>query len=80
MTIVLTTRYFGPTDTIGSRIRVSIGTKKRYISWDYALNLEENHRAAAMAVLEEFHPGTWEVNQASLPTTNHEAYVFIATR
>ena len=41
------TRYFGPTDTKGSRISAKNRSRTIYISYDHALDVIDNHRAAA---------------------------------
>lgn len=49
MSQAIHTRYFGPTNTRGSRVKAYSEAFPRGISvpWDYALNSEENHMAAA---------------------------------
>lgn len=41
------TRYFGPTNTRGSYIKASCEAKTIKVPWDHALNVDDNHRAAA---------------------------------
>jgi hypothetical protein len=43
----ITTKFIGPTDTKGSRIKATCQAKSITRSWDYALNADENHRAVA---------------------------------
>lgn len=43
----ITTKYIGPTNTKGSRIKATCQAKSITRSWDYALNADENHRAVA---------------------------------
>jgi hypothetical protein len=43
------TRYLGPTNVRGSRIKASAAAGSQTVSYDHALNLEENHKAAAEA-------------------------------
>jgi hypothetical protein len=40
------TRYHGPTNIRGSRISAKCEARTIYVSYDHALNIEENHRAA----------------------------------
>lgn len=45
------TRYFGPSNVKGSRIQAKCEAKTIYVSYDHALNIEENHVAAREALL-----------------------------
>ena len=45
------TRYHGPTDTKGSRISAKCAARTLYVSYDSALNSEENHAAACAALV-----------------------------
>lgn len=44
----ITTRYLGPTDHRGARIKAQAAAGQVVHNWDYALNSSENHRAAAL--------------------------------
>jgi hypothetical protein len=66
----ITTKYLGPTDTRGSRVKVSDpgyasksdGTRARvvYVSWDDALDGAGNFAAAARVALQRWDwSGTW---------------------
>jgi len=53
---VIITRYLGPTNCRGSRVvathkRDNGQTWRKVLGWDHALNSEENHQAAAEALL-----------------------------
>jgi hypothetical protein len=44
------TRFIGPTNTKGARIQAWVyGMKPVVVPYDYEVNAEENHRAAAVA-------------------------------
>lgn len=45
------TRYHGPTNTRGSRISAKCGAGRVSVPYDHALNLYDNHAAAARALL-----------------------------
>lgn len=45
------TKYVGPTDARGDRVSASFSTRRLTIGWDAALDVDENHRAAAVAML-----------------------------
>jgi hypothetical protein len=54
MTAIVTT-YHGPTNTRGSKIIADAGMKRRVsVSYDYAMNTEDNHAAAARALCAKF--------------------------
>lgn len=48
----ITTSYAGPTNTKGSRVMVKSWLKNKSVAWDHALNSEENHKAAAHALVD----------------------------
>jgi hypothetical protein len=50
----ITTKYHGPTDTKGSRVSARAQAGRTSITWDDALNSDENHRAAAQALADKF--------------------------
>ena len=54
MTQAITTKYLGPTNYRGSRIKAQAQAGTITISWDDALNSEENHTAAAKALMTKF--------------------------
>ena len=45
------TKYIGPTNTRGSRCKASAEAGSITVEWDDALNSEENHAAAARALV-----------------------------
>ena len=49
----LVTVYRGPTNTRGSRISARCDAKRIVVAYDYALNVSENHAAAAAALAAE---------------------------
>ena len=48
----ITTSYKGPTNTRGSRIMVKSWLKNKAFGWDYSLNSEANHKAAAQQMVD----------------------------
>jgi hypothetical protein len=61
----ITTKYFGPGNVRGSRIKASCERGSLTVGWNHALNSTENHIAAAKALLAKFagedtkaYPGT----------------------
>ena len=55
------TRYHGPTNTTGARISVTESggnpfgrPRKMYVAWDYAGNIDENHKQAAELFIAKF--------------------------
>jgi hypothetical protein len=47
------TKYSGPTNFKGSKITASCEAGKVHFSYDYSLNIDENHRAACKALLKK---------------------------
>lgn len=54
------TKYIGPTNFRGSRVKASCEAKSIYLSWDDTLNSEQNHDMAAkeLATQLDWH-GQW---------------------
>ena len=50
----ITTKYIGPTNTRGSRIKASCERGSLTVDWDYDLNQGENHAAAKKMLVEKF--------------------------
>lgn len=48
------TRYLGPTNHRGSRVKASAQAGSVIIHWDDALNTDDNHEAAAMALCRKY--------------------------
>ncbi len=65
MSVVIITKYVGPTNARGSRVKAVTGDNNPAtgrpdsitISWDCALNSSDNHKAAAKALAERL---KWE--------------------
>lgn len=56
----IVTKYFGPTNTRGSRIKASASAGSKTVSYDHALNIADNHAAAAKAFAEKMEwEGKW---------------------
>ena len=47
----ITTKYIGPTNSRGARVKATCDAGTITISWDHALNTEGNHDAAALALV-----------------------------
>ena len=73
----IVTKYLGPTNTRGARIKATAQAGATYLSWDYALDTSANHRAAAIALANKFkwldHSDLSE--GGSLPAGNGECFV-----
>ena len=73
------TKYLGPTNQRGSRIKARqsasyAGTpQSATIAWDYGLNVEHNHKAAAIAFAAKM---GWHGNWAG-GSGGGESYVFV---
>ena len=74
----IVTRYVGPTNHRGARVIARCDAKRRTFDWNYRLGIEENHRAAALALVRELgwtaeHYG--ELVTGSLPANGGYAHV-----
>jgi hypothetical protein len=41
------TKYLGPTDTSGARVKASCEAGSVIVAWDHSLNIDQNHTRAA---------------------------------
>jgi len=48
------TKYLGPTNFLGSRIKATASAGSITVSYDHALSTEENHRHAARMLQQKF--------------------------
>lgn len=49
----IVTKYFGPTNTRGSRIKATAQAGSVVVPWDHSLGIDENHDRAANALLKK---------------------------
>lgn len=47
------TKYLGPTNTKGGRVKATADAGSITVEWDHALNIHDNHEAAARALLDK---------------------------
>lgn len=81
----ITTKYAGPTNTRGSRILVKSWIKNKSVGWAYSLNSEDNHKAAALQLVQAINADRvekghgdyqWQIiASGSLPDGKGNAYV-----
>jgi len=65
------TKYLGPTNTRGSRIKASDGCGNAIvINWDYELDVDKNHKVAAITLCKKM---KWNT---SFATGWHEGFAF----
>jgi hypothetical protein len=70
----ITTKYLGPSNTLGSRIKATAAAGSVIVHIDNALNIEENHAKAAEALANKFKwQGSWYIG--SLPGEHGYAFV-----
>lgn len=46
------TKYIGPTNTKGTRIKAECAAKSLTVSWDHSVDVQENHEQAAAQLAE----------------------------
>ena len=78
------TKYHGPTDSMGARISVRSQAGRRYYAWDHALDVNDNHYAAAKTYAESMgwlgKGGSYVLMGGGLPDGTGNAYVIVDTR
>jgi hypothetical protein len=70
------TKFLGPTNTKGSRIKATSWVDSVTVSYNHALNVLDNHRAAADALCAKRGDGWRIVASASMP--DGRGYAFTA--
>lgn len=56
----ITTKFLGPTNARGSRIKATAGAGSLTVNWDHSKSLEDNHKEAAMALARKLDwRGSW---------------------
>lgn len=71
--VAITTKYFGPTNTKGSRIKATANGNSITISFDYSLDSEARHAKAARALCDKM---GWE-NKLIAGGLDAGNYVFV---
>lgn len=73
----ITTKYIPMTNTRQSRVKATSQAGSVIVRWNYDLNVEENHRAAALALAAKFDwQGPWCAG--ALPDGQGYAFVCLA--
>lgn len=82
MSQAITTKFLGPTNTRGSRIKATADAGSITVIYDHRLSVDANHRAAAMALVERcgwtepHYPADWV--GGGLPGGKGYAFVIVA--
>lgn len=72
----ITTRYLGPTNNRGARVKATADAGSVTLDWDHALDMLPNHAAAAKALAAKF-SWTGEYHAGGLAQSSKDAYVFV---
>jgi hypothetical protein len=72
--LVIRTKYLGPTNFRGSRVKVSTETQSLTLGWNDAMSSEENHTGAARILAERL---DWRRFGAFYRGTLKDGYVFV---
>lgn len=72
----ITTKFLGPTNCRGSRVKASAQAGSLTLSWDDALDIDDNHAAAAIALANKLGWGGQWVG-GGLPGGEGNCYVCI---
>ena len=71
----ISTKYIGPTNTRGSKVKATADAGSVTLHWDDALNSYDNHAAAAIALANKFGwGGRWAGG-----SVHNAGYVFVDT-
>lgn len=74
----ITTKWLGPTNHMGSRVKAYAQAGSVTVHWDYALGVDANHDAAARALAAKFDwlDKDWLMVGGALPDGTGNVYVF----
>ena len=76
----IVTKFLGPTNSRGSRVKAVCEAGQVALAWDDALDMTENHEAAAKALCDRL-GWEWEhFKGGGLPRCNSHAYCYVDTR
>lgn len=70
------TKFLGPTNSRGSRVKAKCYAGSITISWDDAKDVDDNHLAAAEALCKKF-GWEWKLVAGGLPDNSGNVYVCI---
>lgn len=76
--IAITTKYFGPTDKRGARVKAEVNGYTATVPYDYALSDLDMHYAAVKALVEK-HKLDWDIKTMTWGYTSRDRsgqYVF----
>lgn len=82
MSVAIKTKFLGPTNTRGSRVKATACDKGPFataqrqvtVSWDHSLNSQDNHAAAAKALASKLGwDGEWNIADGG------DVYIFVRT-
>jgi hypothetical protein len=69
------TKYLGPTNSRGARVKATAQVGSVTVGWDYALNAEQNHERAMEALAAKF---DWPMSRfAGGATPDGRGYAFV---
>ena len=63
----ITTKFLGPTNTRGSRVKATCWLKTVTVSWDHSASIEENHNAAIELLVIELNQSRIKSEYADCP-------------
>jgi hypothetical protein len=69
----ITTKHLGPTNTRGGRVRAFASAGSITVNWDHALNVAQNHCAAARALAKRL---DWQGRYVGGATDTGYVFVF----
>jgi hypothetical protein len=69
------TKFLGPTNSRGSRVKAYAQAGSVTVSWDHALDAFENHKAAALALAAKY---AWDCTWIGGGKADDTGYVFVA--
>lgn len=72
----IVTKYLGPTNVRGSRVKAKAEAGSIILSWDDCLNSDQNHIRAAKALAEKF---GWRGHWYGGALPNNEGYCFVSS-
>jgi hypothetical protein len=77
----ITTKYLGPTNHRGGRVKAKCEAGTLTVEWEHAIGSEENHTRAAEALASKLgwigDGSDWQLVGGALPDTSGNCYVLV---
>lgn len=71
------TKFYGPTNSKGARIKAECAAGKIFVSYEYGMNTQDNHWNAAKALINKLEWNEWDSNWICGGSPDATGFVFV---